>query len=82
MSFTLGEFWYALGLTVALIAVILLGMALYQFIVVPVRKRRKIKELLKEGEYLRRIQILKETVGRSVGLAPGFPEKDNRPRPV
>jgi tight adherence protein B len=61
MSFTLGEFWYALGLTVALIALILLGMALYQFIVVPVRKRRKIKKLLGEEEFLRRIQILKES---------------------
>jgi tight adherence protein B len=75
MSFTLGEFWYALGLTVALIAVILLGMALYQFIVVPVRKRRKIKELLSEGEYLRRIQILKERSGDQKDWRLGFLKK-------
>ncbi len=62
-AFTLAEFWYAAALAATLVAVILLGMALYEFIVVPVQKRRKIAQLLKEGEHLRRIQILKERSG-------------------
>ena len=59
-AFTLREFWYAAALTASLVAVILLFMAIYEFFIVPVQKRRKIAQLLKEGEHLRRIQILKE----------------------
>jgi tight adherence protein B len=63
MSFTVREFWYAAGLAATLVAVIMLGMGIYQFIVVPFHKRRKITQLLKDGEHLRRIQILKERSG-------------------
>lgn len=59
-AFTLQEFWYAAALTASMVAVILLFMAIYEFFIVPVQKRRKITQLLKEGEHLRRIQILKE----------------------
>jgi tight adherence protein B len=62
-AFTLAEFWYAAALTATLVAVILLFMAIYEFFIVPARKRRKITKLLKEGEHLRRIQILKERSG-------------------
>ena len=59
-AFTYGELWYAAALTTSLVAVILLFMAVYEFFIVPARKRRKIAQLLKEGEHLRRIQILKD----------------------
>lgn len=62
-AFTYAEFWYAAGLTATLVAVILLLMAIHEFFVVPVRKRRKITKLLEEGEHLRRIQILKDRTG-------------------
>lgn len=62
-AFTHGEFWYAAGLSATMVAIILLAMAINQAIVVPVRKRRKITQLLREGEHLRRIQILKERSG-------------------
>jgi tight adherence protein B len=60
MSFTVREFWYAAGLATSLVAVILLGMGFYHFIVVPFRKRRKAAQLLSQGEHLHRIQILKK----------------------
>jgi tight adherence protein B len=61
MSFSLRELGYAAGLSATLVAVILLATAIYQFIIVPARKRRKVsRRLTEEGEHLRRIQILKE----------------------
>jgi tight adherence protein B len=59
-AFTLREFWYAAALTATMVAAILFFMAVYEFFIVPVRRRRKITQLLKEGELVRRVQILKE----------------------
>ena len=61
MAFTLSELWYAAILTATLVAIILLATAIYHFIIVPVRKRRKVnRRLTEEMELLRRVQILKE----------------------
>lgn len=61
MPFTLREFWYAAILSATLVAVLLLATAIYQLIIVPARKRRKVnRRLTEEVEHLRRVQILKE----------------------
>lgn len=61
-NITSRDFWYAAALSVVLVAVILLAMAVYQFLIEPGRKRRKVSRRLSEGhqDYLRQIQILKE----------------------
>jgi tight adherence protein B len=61
-NITLRDFWYAAVLSVVLVAVILLVMAFYQFLIEPSRRRRKVSRRLNEGHqnYLRQIQILKE----------------------
>jgi tight adherence protein B len=61
MAFTSREIIYAVALTAILLAVILLAMAIYQYFLEPARKRKKINQRLNEtGEYMRRIEILKE----------------------
>jgi tight adherence protein B len=70
MSFmSLRDFWYAGGLSAILVAVILLCMAIYQFLIEPSRRRRKVNRRLKEGyqKELRRVQILKELSGEQSG---------------
>ena len=68
MSFTSRENIYAVALTAILLAVILLVLAIYQYFLEPARKRRKINQRLSEsGEYMRRIQILKERSGEQAG---------------
>jgi len=61
MNFDFQQFLYAATLTAVLLAVILLVMAIYQTFLEPLRKRRKVAQLLKDsGEYLRRALLLKE----------------------
>lgn len=61
MPFSLGELTYAVILAAILVSVILLAAAIYQFMIVPARKRRKVtRRLTEEVEHIRRIQILKE----------------------
>ena len=64
MIFTSRELGYAIVLTTVLLAIILLAVAVYQFFLEPVRKRRRVDLRLNDGgEYLRRAQILKERSG-------------------
>jgi len=67
--FTLRDLWYAAILSVILVAVILLIVAIYQFLIEPGQKRRKVSRRLKEGyqEQLQRIQILKERLDAKAG---------------
>ncbi len=59
--FTSGELWKAIILTTVLLAVILLAVALNQFLLEPRRRRKKINQRLTDSdEYLRRAQILKD----------------------
>jgi tight adherence protein B len=67
MSFSIGDLWKAATLSVVLVAVILLCMAGYQFIIEPHRKRQKIKQRMSGGEHFHRIQILKEQSGNQTG---------------
>src|SRR5208337_2237989 len=61
MKFDFQQFLYAAALTAVLLVVILLAMAIYQTFLEPLRKRRKVDQLLKySGEYLRRALLLKE----------------------
>lgn len=61
MNFDFQQFLYAAALTAVLLVVILLAMAIYQTFLEPLRKRRKVDQLLKySGEYLRRALLLKE----------------------
>lgn len=71
---TLRDLWYAGILSVILVAVILLVVAIYQFLIEPGRKRRKVSRRLKEGyqEQLQRIQILKERLDAKAGWWPQF----------
>ena len=71
-TMTLRDFWYALTLAVVLVAVILVIMAVYQFLIEPARKRRKVNRRLSEGyqERFQRIQILKERSGKQGGWWP------------
>ena len=71
-TLTLRDLWYAGVLAVVLVAVILLIMAIYQFLIEPGRKRRKVNRRLSEGyqERLHRIQILKERSGKPTGWWP------------
>jgi tight adherence protein B len=71
---TLRDFWYAAILSVTLVAVILLVVAIYQFLIEPGRKRRKVSRRLKEGyqEKFQRIQILKEHSDAKAGWWPRF----------
>jgi tight adherence protein B len=59
---TIKDFWYALILAVILVAVILIFMATYQFLIEPERRRRKLNRRLNEGyeKRLEKIEILKE----------------------
>jgi len=61
-NIALRDLWYAGVLAVVLVAVILLIMAIYHFLIEPGRKRQKVNRRLSEGhhERLQRIQILKE----------------------
>jgi tight adherence protein B len=58
----LKDLWYAMVLSAILVAVILLFLAIYQFLIEPKRRQRKINRRLKEGyeKRLEKIQILKE----------------------
>lgn len=67
MTFSFGELWKAAILSVVLVAVILLAMAIYQSLIEPSRRRRKISQRLSAGEHFRRIQILKERSGNQTG---------------
>jgi tight adherence protein B len=71
---TLRDFWYAGILSVTLVAVILLMVAIYQFLIEPSRKRRKLGRRLKEGyqEKFQRIQILKKRSDAKAGWWPQF----------
>jgi tight adherence protein B len=71
-NITLRDFWYAAVLSVILVAVILLAMAVYQFLIEPSLKRRKVSRRLSEGHqnYLRQIQILKEGATEPTGWGP------------
>jgi tight adherence protein B len=71
---TLRDFWYAAILSVTLVAVILLVVAIYQFLIEPGRKRRKVSRRVKEGyqEQFQRIQILKERLDGKAGWWPKF----------
>jgi len=64
-TMTLRDLWYAGVLAVVLVAVILLIMAIYQFLIEPARKRQKVNRRVSEGyqERFQRIQILKERSG-------------------
>jgi tight adherence protein B len=68
-NITSRDFWYAVVLSVILVAVILLVVAIYQFLIEPSHKRRKLSRRLGEGQqnYFRQIQILKEGSGESAG---------------
>jgi tight adherence protein B len=73
MSFiSLRDFWYAVILSVVLVAMILAVLAIYQFFVEPVRKRRKVSRRLSEGyeKRLELINILKEGSAEPTGLWP------------
>jgi len=61
-NIALRDLWYAGVLAVVLVAVILLIMAIYHFLIEPARKRQKVNRRLSEGyqERFQRIQILKE----------------------
>jgi tight adherence protein B len=69
---TTGELWYAVILAVVLVAVILLIMAVYQFLIEPARKRKKVNRRLREGyqERLQQIRILKERLEKPTGWWP------------
>jgi tight adherence protein B len=71
-SITLKDFWYAGILSVVLVAMILAVLAIYQFLVEPVRKRRKVNRRLSEGyeKRLELINILKEGAAEPTGLWP------------
>lgn len=71
-TMTLRDLWYAGVLSVILVAVILLIMAIYQFLIEPGRKRQKVNRRLSEGyqERFQRIQILKERSGKQAGVWP------------
>jgi tight adherence protein B len=71
---TLRDFWYAGILSVTLVAVILFLVAIYQLLIEPSRKRRKLGRRLKEGyqEKFQRIQILKERSDAKAGWWPQF----------
>jgi tight adherence protein B len=66
------DLWYAAILSVTLVAVILLMVAIYQFLIEPSRRRRKVSRRLKEGyqEQFQRIQILKERADAKGGWWP------------
>jgi len=59
---TLRDFWYAVILSLTSVALILLAVAIYQFLIEPSSKRRKVNQRVREGyqEQLEKIQILKE----------------------
>lgn len=59
-SLTFRDFWYAMILSASLAAGILLFAVIYYWFIVPLRQRRKIKQLLKEAGVRKRLQILKE----------------------
>jgi tight adherence protein B len=69
---TTGDLWYAVTLAVVLVAVILLIMAVYQFLIEPARKREKVNRRLREGyqERLQQIRILKERLEKPTGWWP------------
>ncbi len=68
MGFSSGDLGYAVVLTAILLAIILLAVAIYQFFLEPIRKRRRVNQRLTEsGEYMRRSQILKERSGAQTG---------------
>ena len=71
-TMTLRDLWYAGVLAVVLVAVILLIMAIYQFLIEPARKRQKVNRRVSEGyqERFQRIQILKERSGNQAGWWP------------
>lgn len=71
-TMTLRDLWYAGVLSVILVAVILLIMAIYQFLIEPGRKRQKVNRRLSEGyqERFQRIQILKERSEKQGGWWP------------
>jgi len=73
-NITLRDFWYAAVLSVILVAVILLTMAIYQFLIEPRRKRRKVSRRLSEGHqnYLRQIQVLKKDSTEPTGWGPNL----------
>lgn len=72
MNFGFQQFGYAAILTIVLLAVILLVMAIYQAFLEPLRKRRKVAQLLKDsGEYLRRALLLKERTDQQARLGWG-----------
>jgi tight adherence protein B len=61
-NITARDFWYAATLSVSLAAVILLVMAIYQSLIEPARKRRKVSRRLNEDRhhYFREVQIFKQ----------------------
>src|SRR4030042_4688729 len=71
-TMTTGELWYAVILAVVLVAVILLIMAVYQFLIEPARKRDKVNRRLSEGyqERLQQSRILKERWAKPTGWWP------------
>jgi tight adherence protein B len=68
-NITIRDFYFAAVLSVILVTVILLALAVYQCLIEPSRKRRKVSRRLSEGQenYLQRIQILKEGSGEQTG---------------
>lgn len=68
-NMTRGDFLYAVILALVLVAIILLIMAIYQFLIEPARKRQKVNQRLSDGyqERLQQIRILKERVEKPAG---------------
>ncbi len=71
-SITLRDFWYAAILSVVLVAMILAVMAIQQFFVEPMRKRRKVSQRLSGGyeKRLELIKIIQEGSAKPTGLWP------------
>jgi tight adherence protein B len=71
-NISLKDLWHAAVLSIVLVAIILLVMAVYQFLIEPTRKRRKISRRLSEGyeKRLQLIEILKDKPTESRGWWP------------
>jgi tight adherence protein B len=72
MNFSFQQLLYAAILTAVPLAVLLLATAIYHSFLEPLRKRRKVDQLLKDsGEYMRRALFLKERTDQQAGLGWG-----------